>query len=196
MTTQTDAEIVREWLKQEPPLAEELTEQDVWSAEIALDVVHHYRTATKYMPLELDRTMIGQELQSGAQWDATVERARRGVAIINGYLLISNARVPVWQDAPTHKDAVVSLEIGGGYTAMQEYHRTLSLVTAGILVTISTAAEIIFGENKQSKRVMIAELMTEGYLQIFHDRTEANPQKSRRLSRLDVLRYKALKENS
>lgn len=182
-----DYEMVKEWMQQEAPSAETLTEDDVWNAYLASDVVQNWHEQTKYMPFEMDATMAGMEAQH-KKWSEVMEMVKRGIAVLNGYLLVTNARVPTWQDAPVHPEAIVSREIGGGYLAGNEMHRTMSLVKADDLITITTAAEILYGENTQSKRVMVSNDIYEGYLQPFTDRSEANPQKSKRVSKRQVLR--------
>lgn len=184
--TNRDYELVTEWLRQEPPSPEELTEEDVLCAYIASDVLTHYRQHDRWNQFSLDNTMAGMDAEAG-NWRETLARVQRGVAVLNGYLLMTNVRVPVWQEAPEHEDAIVSREFGAGYVASQEMHRTMSLLSANDLITLSAAAAILHGENTQSKRVMVKEDVTYGYLQAFTDKTENNPQKSLRVSKRQVL---------
>lgn len=184
-----DYDLVKEWMQQESPAVETLTEDDVWNAYIAQDVINNWRADTNWDRFEMDRTLAGWEASTpgGKPWSEVMGMVQRGIAVLNGYLLITNRRVPVWNKAPQHDEAIVSRQIGGGYRAMEEMHRTMSLVKADDLITISTAAEILYGENTQSKRVMVVEDMSEGYLQTFTDRSEPNPQKSKRVSKRQVL---------
>ncbi len=190
MTTKTDYDLITEWLEQEPPQAAELSESDVWAAYVAHDVLTNYHEPrTNYQVFDIGHTMAGVEAEV-AGWKATMQTVKRGIAVLNGYLLTTNARVPVWEEAPTDEDAIVSRRISGGYRATEEMHRTMSLVAADDLITLSAATQIMFGEVTQSKRVMLKEDINYGYLQVFFDRKEQNPQKAQRVSRRDVLRLK------
>jgi hypothetical protein len=185
-----DYEFVKEWMQQTPPAASELTEEDVWNAYLAQDVIHHWHQHTAFMPFDVGRTLAAWEASNGKKWAEIMSMIARGISVLNGYLLVTNKRVPVWQDAPTHDVAVVSRKMTGGYVANQEMHRTYSLVKADDLITISTAAQILYGENTQSKRVMLVDDIHEGYLQVFFDRSEPNPQKAKRVSKRQVLSLK------
>lgn len=186
-----DYEMVTEWLNQPAPAVEELTKDDVLAAYVAKDVV------SKYNDLGSKLFDFGHALAyfavAASNWNDTLKLVQRGTAVLNGYLLVINTRCPIWEDAETHPDAVVSRGFGAGYLAMQEMHRTMSLVPADDLITISEAAEILYGSAEQSKRVMLKEDINGGDLQVFRSSTERNPQKWQRVSRRDVLRLKALR---
>lgn len=182
-----DYAIVKEWMQEPSPAPADLTEDDVLNAYIARDVIHNWNQHSTWLPFDMGRTLAAWEVSESKKWADVMGMVKRGIAVLNGYLLVTNARVPVWQDAPEHDAAVVSRKMTGGYVAGQEMHRTLSLVPADDLITISTAAQILYGENTQSKRVMLVDEIYEGYLQAFIDRNEPNPQKAKRVSKRQVL---------
>ena len=189
-TAANDAEQIEMWMQQDAPAADSLTADDVLAAWIARVVITDYNTYGSRAATMFDFGHTVMAMEAGTQpWPQVMETVRRGIAVLNGYLLVANGRVPTWQDAPVHNEMIVSRMFGAGYLAMQEMHRTYSLLTVptGDLITISQAAEIIYRENTQYHRIQVAEDIRDGFLQRFVAKTENNPQKATRVSTRQVL---------
>lgn len=191
-TKQTERQMIAEWLMQPAPAPETLTQDDVMAARLALDVISHYHNEPDF---EIDSTEAGMYASAmEVKWSDMLAIIKRGVAVLNGYLLIYNGRVPVYQLTEDHPDAVVSVDQGAGYLAGTEMHRSLSLIPSGELITLTAATQIMYDEVTQSKRVMLREDVGQR-LQPFVDQTEPNPQKRLRVAKRQVLQLKMRRSN-
>lgn len=182
----TDAQQVEAWMQQEAPAASELTEEDLTCAIMAHDVLRGYQmTRNTYGGFNFEQWIFGAPTR-----EAHLENMRmieRGFAVLSGYVLWKTDRCPMWTDpTPAPESAVISAVHRSGYLAMQPMHRRWYLVPAS-KITISEAAQIIFGDASQSAIVRIASMIADGDLDLFISKTERNPQRQRRVSREQAL---------
>lgn len=185
-----DINTVQKWLTQEAPKPEELTEDDVFFAWLANDLLTMYHQHSKWSKFTLDRcTLLGYRAYD-VGWKQAIEDVKRGVAVLNGYILWRNPRTAINNTPANHSESVQDRVFSAGYLATTEQHVIYSLIPADDLLTIGQAAQLVYGETSQSKRVMIKNAMTDGELQIFVDQTENNPQKNLRVSRRECIRLK------
>lgn len=191
----SDAQILQHWMLQTPPAPEELTEDDVLFAQLATATINDYHQALAYLPFQFGKNDLCGFYAMDNGWQATMEAIKRGVAVLNGYILVYNERVPVYRNAEGHKDAIVSRHQGAGYLATTEMHRLISLIPVGKLMTMTEAAKLIYGSDARSKLVMLREAIQEGYLHAFRDPNENNPQKWTRVSHFEAVRFKVRREN-
>lgn len=195
---QTDEEIIEEWLQQAPPAPSDLTQDDVRAAFVALEVLQAYHNrGTWYSRFEIGRSsqIFMGVFHGDIAHDEAMSIIKRGVAVCNGYLLVSNERVPVYIDAPAHPQAIVSRYFGAGYIALTEYHRTISLLPADDLMTITDASQLMYSVSNQSNRMSIKSMIRDGALQPFWDMSEPNSQHQLRVSRKQVLRLAAIRND-
>lgn len=124
-----DYETMKEWLANpgEAIPQDQLTEDDVWAAYIANDVVKHHALTKRPERWSMWDYNVALEAEISSRKDA-LATLRRGIQVLQTYWLHEGGRVPTWRTPPVHKHAVITRAAGAGYTAMQEYHRYLQLI--------------------------------------------------------------------
>jgi hypothetical protein len=183
-------DVIEVWQNQPAPAPETLTDEDVMSASLALDVLDERKRSAGYYSGFNVHFAVTKWTETPAQAAAEAESVKRGFAILNGYKLVRGERTPIDQPAAIPDGSVVSRFIGGGFTALTEYHTVYGLVPIGALMSISEAAAELFGENSQNNRMRIVALIERGELNEYLDRSVPNPQHRRKVARGEVEKLK------
>lgn len=85
-------------------------------------------------------------------------------------------------------DALASRRVSAGFAGQTETYRLQYLIRAEAadLISLSEAAEMLYGEVSQANRVKLTRLIEDGLMMKFADASEPNPQRRTRVSRKSV----------
>lgn len=174
------AELYAQWLAQEPPSRDELTEQDVFAAYTArtIELMRREGIWDWQHQVEVEAARDG--------FDEYMSLLKRGLAVLNGYRYVYTWRAPYDVPLDPPDGAIVWRDQPAGY-AGQPMHRIAGLVPIGELITISRAARILYGDSSQAAIMRVSRLIESGRLTEYRDYGTRNPQHGRRISFDEVM---------
>jgi hypothetical protein len=181
----TDGQLVEAWMRQSPPRS--LTEDDVTYARMAENVMSNYFNHGS--DFELDE-VIGYLADVHKSYNALLGQVKRGFAVLAGFLLVRGDRQSTWNGFDVPQEAVIWKIYPAGYKATAEQHQLYYLVKPGDLITVTEAANRVFGSSEQKHIVRMSQFIRDGRVQVFIDRAERNSQRNKRLSAIEVDRLR------
>lgn len=180
--------LIERWRAQPAPAVDDLDFRDVVIAKFADNYLREYRVRHAHVPKAAPSP---EEFVSwGARSDSDITQGlrdlKRGFAILNGYKLVRGTKIDHMIE-PSEPDgaAIIKMMPTGTVSGIQT-HAYFGLVPVGTLISMSEAAELLYGENNQANRMKVQRLIESETLTEYIDYSERNPQHRRRLSRAEV----------